>query len=389
MRRPRVAERIGRQTKGYKKRATATLLAVALLVCLSAVFAPRAAAKEPLARSTAVERLRRGLFDCDARIDLAVYALSPAELGRIYTALLEDDPLLFHVAPRLSYTVTTASSGEVVAAIYPVYLQTGSDLAAARVFWRATLDDLLAAVEAATAGHARTEAETALLVHDLLAARYDYDVRVLAEGAGGGNRDVYTFFRDGVGVCQAYALATLALLRRAGLEADFVSSPAMDHAWVHVRVGGTWYHMDVTRDDPVTTLPDGGFAPAGMVTHTRVLRSDAGMRALGYHDFFCAGGHTCTDGRYETPAAVAMLAELSAPLGAVPRGDGVSLVWVGETAAGALMPLCVTEAGMFPQVAGDMDGDGAATPGDLLLLGAADVPVAWMRWMRRRLVEGQ
>ncbi len=383
MRHRRSAEKNGYTINGYRKCATATLLTVALIFCTAWSFASYTAAEEPLLRSSAAERLRQGLFACETQIDLTVYTLPPAEVGQVYAGLLQDDPLLFHVAPRLSYAV----SGDRVTVVYPVYTLTGTDLSVARAFCRDTVAGMLADMEAAMAGHPRTEAEVALMVHDMLAARYDYDVRALTEHAGDGNRDIYTFFRDGVGVCQAYALAAMTLLRGAGLEADFVSSPAMDHAWVHVRVGGVWYHMDVTRDDPVAILPDGTAQTAGAVTHTRVLRSDAGMQALGYHGFSCAGGHLCTDGRYETPEAMVALSELSAPLRVVSVGKRLPLVWVGETAGGALLPLSLTNAGVLPHQAGDIDGDGQVTPGDLLLLSAFDAPENWRRWMRQRVVE--
>ncbi len=367
MRRARLVE-----TTGYAKRATALLLTVALAFCLFGPATPVSAVG-----ASAETVLRRGLLASDGEIDLLDFDLSPAEAARLYAGLLQDDPALFHVAPRLSYAVENGQ----VRAVYPVYTLTGGELIAARTFYRETVADLLGEVDRALDGHARTEAEVALLVHDLLAARYDYDTR-----DGTVNTDAYTFFRDGVGVCQAYALAALALLRGAGLEADFVSSPAMDHAWVHVRVGGAWYHMDVTRDDPVAVHPDGTAVPAGMVTHTRVLRSDAGMRALGYHGYTCAGGHACTDGRYESPEVRTVLGALTAPLRPVSTGKD-ALVWVGTAADGTLLPLRLTDAGILLHAEGDFDGDGAVTAGDLLCLSGADVPAEWMNWMRKRVVE--
>ncbi len=345
------------------------------------------AAVEPMpADSEVAARIHRGLISSAEIIDLSDAMRTPVEVGRLYAGLLQDDPMLFHVAPRLSY----AMSGDYVTTVYPVYALTGAPLVAARALYRETMAGLLAEMDARTSGHPRTDAETALMVHDMLAARYDYDVRALTadDTAGRGEvcADVYRFFRDGVGVCQAYALATIALLRAAGLEADFVSSPTMDHAWVHVRVGAAWYHMDVTRDDPVAILPDGTARSAHQVTHMRVLRSDAGMRALGYDGFSCAGGHTCTEDRYERADARAVLSRLLSPLSAVSAGKGRPLLWVGETTDGELYALSWSDAGLRVHAPDDIDGDGAVTPGDLLLLTGSGVPSAWQEQLRARLV---
>ncbi len=356
-------------------------MTVALFVCALGVRPLPVSGVDSDLRLSPAERLRRELAACAAVVDVSAYGLSPAEVGRMYAVVLQDDPALFHVLPRLAYT----ERGGVVGSLYPAYSLEGEALFAARDGFRATMAACLADFEAAVAGEPYTQAEVALFIHDWLAARVDYDVRAMANPTAG-NRDAYRLFAEGVGVCQAYALATMALLRAAGLEADFVSSPAMDHAWVHVRVDGVWYHMDVTRDDPVAVHSDGSAASAGRVTHERVLRSDAGMASLGYHDFSCAGGHRCTDARYESAAVMEALSAVSSPFVAVRAEDGASLVWVGERADGALAALSVADAGGVAHAPWDIDGDGVVTAGDLLVLRDADVPEAWRMVVRRMLV---
>ena len=50
------------------------------------------------------------------------------------------------------------------------------------------------------------------------------------------------------------------------------------HQWNMVCIDGTWYHVDVTWDDPT---PDQG--THGEVSREHFLRSDDSMRALGYY----------------------------------------------------------------------------------------------------------
>ena len=321
------------------------------------------------AEGDAKAALTEGLLACDAVIDLSAYALPAGELGALYAELIYGYPELFHVALRLSYTSREAAGGRVVAEVYPTYVMTGEELTAARVLYRDTVTALLGEMEAAFGGRPRGEAETVLYIHDCLADRYAYDTRPT------GNATAYGLFRDGVGICQAYALAFLALARGAGLEADLVTSDAMDHAWNHVRVDGVWYHVDVTRDDPIPASPG-----REEVNHARLLRSDRGMEALGYYGYACGAGHVCADTRFEA-GGEAVLSGLHSAL--IPL-EGV---WMGES-GGAPVAVEVDAEGMTVGAPGDADGDGAVTPADLLAVYDPLYPEAWRAWLREELTKG-
>lgn len=357
------------QKTGYRKNATVIVLAVAFLFSWwSTWFLPASAGgTEPR------DRVLAGLLACDEVIDLSDCALPVSELGRIYAALLQGYPELFHVAPRLSFSSREPIAGastRTVVAVYPTYILTGRELADARAFFRDMVTAILTEMDAVLADRFPTEAETVLYLHDLLADRYAYDTRTESP-----NADAYTFFRDGRGICQAYALAFMALARGAGLEADFVSSDGMDHAWNHVRVEGIWYHVDVTRDDPIPAAPG-----REEVNHDRLLRSDAGMAALGYRDYTCAGGHSCTDTRFEAEgeASLSGFHSIIKPWGAD---------WLGETEDGVPSVIAIEKEGLAVGGAGDVDGDGELTPADLLRVYDPLYPEAWRAWLRSHLVE--
>ncbi len=380
---------------GSTKTATAVFLAVALCLFGALVPLPARAAEPPspspeaLAEATA--RLSAALAVSAPAVELGDLGLPVATVRAVLGAILQDDPTLFYVAPRFSYATRDATVAT-VAVLYPAYTLTGDALAAAQAVYRATVEDILAGMAAAflRAGCAVSEAAVVLYLHDVLAARYDYDLRALDPATRGeANADVYTFFREGRGICQAYALAFVALARAAGLEAHLVTSAAMDHAWSHVRVGGEWYHVDVTRDDPVAIRPDGTAVAGGTVSHDRLLRSDAGMVALGYHGFACAAGHACTDTRFEAAASsselplVGALAGVDAPLTPVSGA-----VWVASGADGTPQALTLTPDGVTRHIPGDLDGDGALTPGDLLAVYDPALPERWRTWLRAVLVAG-
>ncbi len=299
-----------------------------------------------------------GLAACEERIDLSPYAISTDRLGELFTYVMNTHPELFHVAGRLGYTYNRAGQ---VLSVSPSYTLAGEALTAARRLYRQTVEAFCADLEAARRRVAAfsgdsaggwSQADTVLFLHDWLADRYAYDL-------SGTRFDAYSLFRDGVGVCQAYALAFLALGKAAGLEVDMVTSTAMDHAWNHVRVDGVWYHVDVTRDDPIVT---GEGAPP--VNHDRFLLSDSALDGLGYHDYACAAGHTCTDTRFQGEEGMAVLAACHRVL--LCLGNG----WFTcEAEEGLLSPVAWPPDGLsVSPVPGDADRDGVLTPADLLTL---------------------
>jgi len=60
----------------------------------------------------------------------------------------------------------------------------------------------------------------------------------------------------GTGVCEGYAEAARLLFDAVGIESLFVSGTVDDsipHAWNLVKIGGNWYQLDITWDDPITS----------------------------------------------------------------------------------------------------------------------------------------
>lgn len=338
------------------------------------------------ARTVAQGLLADGLKDTRAEIDLSAACLPRADLGTVFARVMDNDPELFFVKDHLSYTYD--ASGRVLT-VTPAYRFTGEELTEAQKLWDDTLSQVresLATAQALAGADGRPgawgEADTVLFLHDYLASTYDYDVDTT-------RYDALSLFRDGTGVCQAYALAFLALARDAGLEVDLVVSREMDHAWNHVRVDGSWYHVDVTRDDPIPTSD----SPSA-VCHDRLLRSDAAMEALGYVGFSCAGGHACADGRFETTEGGGILSDIRVPL--TRFGTGWFAPGTGED-TDLWVPINLpssSDEGNIPAPllpAGDMDRDGVVTPGDLLYLETCLPPSELSRAgtaLRRRLLQG-
>lgn len=87
-----------------------------------------------------------------------------------------------------------------------------------------------------------TDEEKVKWVHDVICTRFEYDMSLQ-------NHSVLSMLDSGKGVCSAYTALFIELATRLGLPCGVAVSDSMNHTWNIVKVGKTWYHVDVTWDD--------------------------------------------------------------------------------------------------------------------------------------------
>ncbi len=99
----------------------------------------------------------------------------------------------------------------------------------------------------------------ALILHDaiVLENHYSYDT----------DYSNYTYMTSNAGVCQNYSEVYAYLLAQEGIYSEIVSSEEINHAWVKVKIDGSYYHVDATWDDPYPDRP-------GLAKHSFFLLSD-------------------------------------------------------------------------------------------------------------------
>jgi len=87
-------------------------------------------------------------------------------------------------------------------------------------------------------------------VHDWVVANLAYDTRLVSHSA-------YDGLVDGSTVCQGYALLTYEMMKQAGIPVKIAegTSRGRAHTWNLVQIGGKWYHLDTTWNDPVPDAP--------------------------------------------------------------------------------------------------------------------------------------
>lgn len=123
-----------------------------------------------------------------------------------------------------------------------------------------------------------TEFQRAQALHDFLVrtCRYSTDEDAAGKYPLRCHRAIGALYGvDRDPVCQGYALAYKLLLRAAGIDAVYVGSNDMNHAWNMVKLDGAWYHVDVTWDDPDANFDTEPF-------HSYFMRSDNAFRNVVY-----------------------------------------------------------------------------------------------------------
>ncbi len=106
-----------------------------------------------------------------------------------------------------------------------------------------------------------------LSAHDYITERTSYSF------ADDYSYTAYSVFVRKEGVCQGYAYAFKLLMDIAGIECYYASSTELNHGWNIVKLDGSFYHVDATKDDPIVEYNNATFK-YGCETHEYLLCSE-------------------------------------------------------------------------------------------------------------------
>lgn len=115
------------------------------------------------------------------------------------------------------------------------------------------------------------------VIHDWIVTHVAYDTRVVSHSA-------YDGLVNGTTVCQGYALITYEMMKQAGIPVRIVegSSRGIAHTWNLVQIGGKWYHLDATWDDPTPDTPGSAVYDYYNLTDSQ-LRTDHHWKASTFY----------------------------------------------------------------------------------------------------------
>ena len=124
-----------------------------------------------------------------------------------------------------------------------------------------------------------TDVEKALLLHDRIATICEYDKENYEKYCAGDlnavpqdSYNMYGTLINRISVCQGYATTYRYMLNRLGIENYLCSSRTLNHVWNIIEIGGKYYHVDITWDDPTVDI-------SGRVNHNNFLLSTDALKS--------------------------------------------------------------------------------------------------------------
>jgi len=173
-------------------------------------------------------------------------------LSRVFSALVLDQPMLFQISTT-HYKTRTLPSGE-VSAFLPEYRMDQAQYAA-QCEELAEACGAFAVPAGALPGGSAGDFDCELALHDQLVRLCAYSEEIEEPKKS----TAYGAIVEGSASCEGYARAMQLLMDMQGIPCYIVTGEASNlagftggHAWNKVQVGGAWYHLDATWNDPVT-----------------------------------------------------------------------------------------------------------------------------------------
>ncbi len=221
-----------------------------------------------------VEEKIRNSFVTEKTADLSEEGITTDELKQIASELLYAGKLPWYAD---WYACSYDRATGLVVEFFPRCLDKS-------VYDRELYEEAVAKILSETVHEGMQDWQIALAIHDYLAANFSYD-ETLTHDTG------YDLLVGGKAVCSGYAGAYMDLMNRAGVPCTMVLSDEMGHGWNMVQLGGQWYHVDVTWDDPIPDVP-------GNVCHDFFLKTDEEIGAEPGAHYGWGSEISCRDERF-------------------------------------------------------------------------------------------
>lgn len=256
-----------------------------ILLGISMLSAPKASADTVGDWEGAKTAIIEAYQNYETEVNVKKYKLNYAteydELKAMMSEVVNETPYIFYAAT--SYTVSRNSKTNRIVKIGLGYTdeykkEDGTVREKKIINTRIKLDAAISkALECVDSS--MTKVEKAMALHDYLVRNTTY-----AKNSTKPFRltEVGVFLKNKAN-CQGYSLAYAILMEKVGIPVEFVSSDEMSHMWNMIKIGGQWYHVDVTWDDPVDAYKNKD--QYGVVKHTNFLCSSARFEKTGHYGF--------------------------------------------------------------------------------------------------------
>lgn len=153
----------------------------------------------------------------------------------VYELLYNDEPAMFYLDTKMQYAINTNTQSVRSATVF--YKYANSEIQRMQAEIDAEADNIVSRINSNM-----TQYDIVKLFYDYLAENVVYD-----EDAPN-CRDIYGVFVDKKAICGGYSKAFTYLCDKVGIETITITGDAdeVPHMWNMVKLGGEWYHIDIT-----------------------------------------------------------------------------------------------------------------------------------------------
>ncbi len=248
-----------------------------------------------------IDMIAEYIFDFGTEINLSEFDYSLGQAHELIQAVKDAYPVEFGTFSFLSgyedftYTISYYESSLKAAKINFEY----SSSLTSTTFKKMVQEQYDVIEEIASYTTGMSDFEIIVFVHDYLILNCEYN-NEFADMTSYTNKiireqyNAYAALVNGKGVCTSYTLAYQYILNYLGIECEYVVSDTMGHTWNVVKFGGSWYHVDLTYDDPTYTVT--GSDIVGNANRTYLLRNSSEMLSLGHSGW--GSDYTSTSTKY-------------------------------------------------------------------------------------------
>ena len=213
---------------------------------------------------SAEEKIYEGLLNVSSSINIYANRIPLTDAGALLSNVVNDNPDLFYVSS--SYRVTNIVGSSYIYDIIPYYSMPMNEIEASKKVFNDGVARALKEVDSSM-----SDIQKALTIHDYICDRAIYPSDYYSD-----DKEIYHsaygFFYNDIAVCAGYTLTYSYLMHQLGIECEYVTSSAMQHAWNKVKLGGNWYNIDITYDNNDF---DYDYNTAGRISHYFFMKSDA------------------------------------------------------------------------------------------------------------------
>ena len=187
------------------------------------------------------------------------------ELGRYYQSAIEaytyDNPEIFYLSPNKMYlNIESTTRGNNVT--YNVYINNGNESSyfTDEFISQEQVENAISQIEGVKnqilSNRSGDTYNDIKMVHDYLVDNIQYDTTISQQNI----YNIYGALINGTAVCEGYARSFKYLMDELGIPCTLVigegtnsQGQTENHAWNYVQIDGSWYAIDCTWDDPVST----------------------------------------------------------------------------------------------------------------------------------------